>query len=60
MDLQKNMFTGLLGNCIIETFGELLASNSKGPRKYENNLPCKARTATANINSNETINSLLV
>ena len=54
------MFTGLLGNCIIETFGELLASNSKGPRKYENNLPCKARTATANINSNETINSLLV
>ena len=51
------MFIRLLSVCAVESFGDLLVSNSKGPIKclILNNRPCKARSTLVNINSDETI-----
>ena len=51
------MFIGLLSSCTIVTFGQSLASNSKGAIKFLplNIQPCKARPRLVNINSNQTI-----
>ena len=49
------MFVALLSVCIIEIFGESLASYVKRPTKCVslNNRPYKARPTIVNINSNQ-------
>ena len=51
------MFLGLLNLCTIESFGESLVSNSKGPTKCVSfhNHPCQATLTLVNINSDETL-----
>ena len=53
----KQMFVGLWNVYIIENFGELLVSNSKGPLKYLslNNQSCQDRTTLVNISPDETL-----
>ena len=49
------MFIGLLSACTTESFGESLASNSKGHIKCVSldNLPYQTRPTLVNTNSNE-------
>ena len=49
------MFIGLLNACTVESFGGLLASNSKGPVRCIslNNRPCQSRPILADTNSNK-------
>ena len=50
------MFIGLLSACTIESFGDSVACDLKGPIKCIslNNQRCKTRPGTNDTNSNET------